>query len=371
MARAKKSPDSDVMDLATKLKAKLGNLSVIVPGKQDPRSEIRTVCPTGIDVFDHYVLGCGGGPAGRVTELFCDEGGGKTTLTWTWLGYATRHNGIAVYCDAEDSYDSERAALFGLDQNRTILLQPWTLEDALQQLMTALETIQPKNGQLVMAALDSVAGAQFAGDMNGKFTKEAADDRSKKLGKFIRQAQKIAVKKQIHLLMVNQTRELRGVMYGNKTTTPGGKPIKFAASHRIQMFPGKALKNAVGQHVGKAITMLAVKNRFAPPYRKAKVRIDYMNGWDNVWSTMNLAKDLKLIPAALKPTPENYARAVEAFGWKTFAPFKELVTADAVEEGESEQEKELDMWAAGDGPKKAAAESEDPEDDDTDDKDAA
>ena len=349
MAARKKTDVSEAALQATldRIRAKFGMTAAVIPGITPARSEVKEVIPTGIDVLDHYILGCGGLPVGRSSEIFCDEGGGKTTLTWTALASHTNRGGAGIYCDNEQSFDAKRCAKLGMNPKKMILLQPWTLEEALEQMHFTMEEGLKGLPRPVLVAWDSVAESAYKGDLTGNYNKEAADDRSKKLGKFCRAMAPVLPSERVHLLIVNQTREMRGVMFGSKTTTPGGKAIKFFASHRLQLFPGKSLKNAVGQHVGKNITMIAVKNRFAPPWRKAKVRLDFEHGWDNCWSTINLAKDLSLIPAALKVTEETYDRAVKAFGWPNPAPWKTTEAAAAEEEGSTPEEKELDEWVEG------------------------
>jgi recombination protein RecA len=132
------------------------------------------------------------------------------------------------------------------------------------------------------------------------------------MGQAMRKLKPLAAKKRCHIMVINQIRSKMGVVFGNATTTPGGSATKFAASIRLQLFGGKTLKNAVGQHVGKTVTFLAVKNRFAPPYRKARVRLIYNRGWDNYWSTVDHAKSLQVIPKGLK-VDEAHARAVAWF----------------------------------------------------------
>ena len=348
MAR-KKPAESETALQATldRIRAKFGATAAVIPGSTPARSEVKEVIPTGIDVLDHYILGCGGLPVGRSSEVFCDEGGGKTTLTWSALATHTNAGGVGLYCDNEQSFDSKRCAKLGLNPKKVILLQPWTLEEALEQMHFTMSQGLKGVPRPVLVAWDSVAESAYKGDLTGNYSKESADDRSKKLGKFCRAMAPVLPSERVHLLIVNQTREMRGVMFGNKTTTPGGKAIKFYASHRIQLFPGKSLKNSVGQHVGKNITIIAVKNRFAPPWRKAKVRLDFERGWDNCWSTINLAKDLELIPAALKVTEETYDRAVKAFNWPNPAPWKSTESSTAEDEEPTTEEKELEAWVGG------------------------
>ena len=105
-----------------------------------------------------------------------------------------------------------------------------------------------------------------------------------------------------------------GVLFGNNTTTPGGKGMKFLASLRLQIMGGKAVKNEHGEHTAKDVTVLATKNRMAPPYRKCRVRLNFAEGFDNQWSVLDHAKERGII----KPRSRGekaYNEAIEQLGW--------------------------------------------------------
>jgi recombination protein RecA len=138
---------------------------------------------------------------------------------------------------------------------------------------------------------DSIASCATKDEVEkGLGGKEIWDSRAKTLSHACRVLSKIAKEKGTTLLFVNQVREKIGVMFGDKYTTPGGKAVKFCSSIRIQLFPGKSIKNSADEHTGKLITFLTTKNRLASPYRKARVRLDYDAGWNDYWSTMEHAK---------------------------------------------------------------------------------
>lgn len=322
------------------LRKKFGADSATIPGIEDARSQIRGYLRCGIDVVDNWVMGGNGAPLGRATEIFSEESGGKTSFVWQSIGEAQAAEALVIDRDSEGSYDAARAEKFGVRNDKLVLLQPWTFEEALEQMHFALSTTEHK-GPILMA-WDSVASEQFDGEVKGNFTKDAQDPRAKRLGQFCRSVLKLALEKQAHVLFVNQIRDKRGVMFGNKVTTPGGHAIKFAASLRLQLFPGKTLKDALKLHIGRNVTFFAAKSRFSPPFRKAKARLIYDKGWDNLWSTVNHAKDLAVIPKASKPTPETYLKAVEALGWKTFQPVETLFTGPEPENPDEADDEEVD-----------------------------
>jgi hypothetical protein len=128
-------------------------------------------------------------------------------------------------------------------------------------------------------------------------------------------------------LFVNQTRQKIGVVFGNPTTTPGGVALKFAASARLQLMGGGAVK-AGDQRVGSDVTVLCVKNKLFSPYRKARVRLLYESGWAEPWATLTHAKAVGAVPAGAKGA-KAYEAALAALGWS--APYGQhpLEVADA------------------------------------------
>jgi len=314
------------------IRKKFGDDAAVLPGKEAARSELRGVVPCGIDVVDRFVMGCGGLPLGRLVEMYSEAGVAKTTLGWTMLAGCQHAGGLAIYCDSEQSFDVARMRLFGCDPERIVLSQPLTLEEALEQMEMTLESLPEPCPIPIVVAWDSLAVSPFKGDAPSDYGKEQADDRAKKIGKFCRKAATLAVRKQAAILIVNQTRHKRGLIFGDSTTTPGGDALKFYASLRLQLFSGKSLKDEHGQHIGKTVTVMAMKSRFSVPFRKAKVRLDYAKGWDNLWTTISHAKDLGVIPAGMKYDVTTYERAIEALGWQNAAAAVELGSTVGVEE---------------------------------------
>jgi len=337
MTRRERGPsapaaDAVVQSTIERIRKRFGSGAAICPGRDIPRSQVRGVIPTGVDVVDRWVLGCGGLPLGRLVELYSEAGICKTSFGWTALGACQRAGGIAVYCDSEQSYDPARASTFGVDQDRLVLLQPLTLEEALEEMEATLAGLDFPGPVLVV--WDSLAEAPYKGDLTGNYGKESADNRAKLIGRWCRVMSALAVQKQACILVINQARQKRGIAFGNSTTTPGGDALKFFASLRVQLFGGKAVKDKRGLHIGKAVTFFAAKTRFSQPFRKAKVRLDFEHGWDNLWSTINHAKDLELIPAASKYKPETYAEAVKALDWDGAASVAELASTEGVEDAD-------------------------------------
>jgi recombination protein RecA len=279
-----------------------------------PASEVREYIPTGIYAVDRYVLAIGGLPVGRIVELYGEEGTGKTTLALSAAASVQREGGLAIWAETEEAFNSERAATLGVDEQQLLILQPGTIEQTGQSAELALNTVPVGVGP-VLFVWDSIAATPTAREIEeGLNGNDRVGERAKALSKICRSLNRLAVEKRACLMFVNQIREKIGVMFGDKYTTPGGQAVKFHSSVRLQMFSGKSVKDG-DEHTGKTITILATKNRLAPPWRKVQARLDYATGWDNQWTTINHAKDRGLIPESARNSIKSYDEALVALKW--------------------------------------------------------
>lgn len=282
------------------------------------RSLVRAVVPSGIHVLDNYVIGCGGFPVGRITELFSEEGGGKTTLGLTVIGHTQQAGGAAVLFENEHSLDEERARLFGVDMDNLLLVEVEYLEKAVDAIPRALAAL-PDGLPPSVLVWDSIAATPTKKEFDsGINDPDGPGDRARILGILARGAVPVAARKNVALVFINQMRDKIGMSFGNAAHTPGGKAMKFHASLRLQIMGGKAFKGAVGQHLGKDITVIAIKNKMAPPWRKARLRLVYTDGWDNDWSMLRHAKDFKVVGKQAKASADTLRVVREHFaleGW--------------------------------------------------------
>jgi len=259
------------------------------------RSDVKEVIPTGIAVLDRYILGVGGLPVGRISETYSEEGVGKTSLVLGAIAACQRAGGLAIMVETEAALDSQRALAFGVNLREVILLQPGHIPEAGRQIELALQSV-PKDVGPVLVAWDSIAATMSKEEAEeGLPDSQSFDKRAKDFSQMMRVLAPLIARSRAHLMLINQVRANIGVMFGDKFITPCGKAIKFHASIRLQMFGGKAQKDSSGQHEGKDVTIMAVKNKLTRPFRKAKVRLNYTGGWDDDWSTLNHAKQLGLV----------------------------------------------------------------------------
>lgn len=316
--------DTLAQELVALVRKEFGKESALLAtgDKGSARSEVSEVIPFGVSPLDHYVLGIGGIPAGRVVEIFSEEGAGKTTLLLALLGSAQREDGLAILQETEDSFALERCKLFGVNTNELLILQPDYIEQALEQQSCVLELLaklKPKGPSLL--GWDSVAATPSKAEVDGDLDalnkdgdiQQGIDPRPKALSKAMRKLSAQARAARCALVYINQVRANIGVMFGDKYTTPGGKAIKFASSIRLQLLGGKAVKRKE-EHIGKDITVMAIKNKLASPWRKARLRIMYTAGLDEVWSTLDFAKGDGIVDEKAKGKAA-YEEALAGLGW--------------------------------------------------------
>ncbi len=287
---------------------------------------LKEVIPTGIEGLDNYVLGIGGLPIGRCTELYGGEDAGKTSLGFQFLGAAQRAGGLAVLVETENTLVAERGPIFGLDPSQAVLAEPESIDLALAELDEILNLIPKGVGPNVMV-WDSLAASPADASLHPKKKKKDKDGNTTEVadaganvkraqpGEKARQmsemlpviTQKLA-QKRVHLVILNQIRMKIGVVFGSPITTPGGNALKFMASQRLEVFAGKAVKEG-GTKVGQDMTIRSVKTKFVMPNRKIEMRLDFRTGFDNEWILVNLAKDLGVIAEGRRVSDKTIADA--------------------------------------------------------------
>lgn len=240
---------------------------------EQPKTTLEST-PSGSLMLD-IALGNGGFPKGRVIELFGAESSGKSLIATKAMAEVQKAGGVCALIDAENSFDPVFARKLGLEPDELIVSQPETMEDSLTVMDGLIES-----GGIDMIVLDSVAALVPKVELEGEIGKATMALQARIMSPFLRRIIGKANKNKCTVIFINQIRDAVGVMYGDPTTTPGGKALKFYSSVRCQVSKvgGTMEKVKIGGEeitVGHQVRVKCVKNKTAPPFRKAEFMIYY------------------------------------------------------------------------------------------------
>ena len=269
-----------------KIEKDFGKGSIMKLG--DDKIENVGVIPTG-SIALNAALGVGGYPKGRIIEIYGPESSGKTTLAIHAIAEAQKKGGIAAFIDAEHAFDRFYAKKLGVDIDNLLISQPDNGEQALE---IADQLIRSSAVDVVV--VDSVAALTPKAEIEGDMGDNKVGLQARLMSQALRKLTSTISKTNTTCIFINQLREKIGVMFGNPETTTGGNALKFYASVRLDIRRVTTLKDG-DQAVGNQVRVKVVKNKVAPPFRKAEFEITFGNGISHIGEVADLGVEYGVI----------------------------------------------------------------------------